>query len=113
MSGPWSVMVNNAAGKPGEVEARVRTVLQRLEIDAEIDAAESAEHVATIFDAAVAANDQAAVFSWIKQMRHACGPMDPDLLITESEAAIAINSDTAALAAAASDKPSETCARMV
>ena len=50
-------------------------------------------------DAALAANDQASAFGWFRQMRNACGTMDPNLLISESEAAIAINNDMAALAA--------------
>jgi cyclophilin family peptidyl-prolyl cis-trans isomerase len=50
-------------------------------------------------DEALAANDQASAFGWIKQMRNTCGLMDPDLLISEYQAAMAINNDTAALAA--------------
>lgn len=50
-------------------------------------------------DAALAANDSSALFTWIRQMRNVCGTMDPDLLIVESEAAVALNDETAALAA--------------
>ena len=55
--------------------------------------------IRTEIDEALAANDQASAFGWIKQMRNACGLMDPDLLISEYQAAMAINNDTAALAA--------------
>jgi len=49
-------------------------------------------------DSALAANDQASVFRWFTQYRNACGLMDPDLLIAESRAALAIENETAALA---------------
>ncbi|MCY3732273.1 MAG: peptidylprolyl isomerase [Rhodospirillaceae bacterium] len=50
-------------------------------------------------DAALSVNDPAAVFGWIQQMRNACGSMDPDLLIVEADAAVAVSNQTAALAA--------------
>jgi len=55
--------------------------------------------IRTEIDEALVANDQASAFGWIKQMRNTCGLMDPDLLISEYQAAMAINNDTAALAA--------------
>ena len=48
--------------------------------------------------AALNSNDQTAVFFWIQQMRNTCGPMDSDLLVVESEAAIANGDEAAALA---------------
>ena len=60
---------------------------------------ERGELIRAEIDAALAADDQVSAFGWIKQMRNACGLLDPDLLISESQAAIAINNDTAALAA--------------
>ena len=50
-------------------------------------------------DAALAADDHAASFRWLRQFRNACGSMDPDLLITESRVALALDDETAALAA--------------
>lgn len=55
--------------------------------------------IRTEIDEALAANDQASAFDWINQMRIACGLLDPDLLISEYQAAMAISNDTAALAA--------------
>ncbi len=55
--------------------------------------------IRTEIDEALAANDQASAFDWINQMRIACGLLDPDLLISEYQAATAISNDTAALAA--------------
>ena len=55
--------------------------------------------IRTEIDEALAANDQASAFDWINQMRIACGLLDPDLLISEYQAAMAISNDTAAFAA--------------
>ena len=50
-------------------------------------------------DSALASDDQASAFSWFTQYRNACGLMSPDLLIAESQAALAIDNEPAALAA--------------
>jgi cyclophilin family peptidyl-prolyl cis-trans isomerase len=48
--------------------------------------------------AALNSNDQTAVFFWIQQMRNICGSIDSDLLVVESEAALAKRDEPAALA---------------
>jgi cyclophilin family peptidyl-prolyl cis-trans isomerase len=56
------------------------------------------ELIRTQINNALTTNDQAAAFRWINQYRSACLPMDPSLLIVESQAAIAIDNEVAALA---------------
>lgn len=53
------------------------------------------EQIAT----AVAAEDFPAAFNWLRQYRNACGTMDADLLITESQVALGVEDEIAALAA--------------
>ncbi len=49
--------------------------------------------------AARAAGDEPAAFQWLRQFRNACGTMGPDLLLTESRAALAVENEPAALGA--------------
>ena len=53
------------------------------------------EQIAT----AAAAEDFPAAFNWLRQFRNACGTMDAGLLVTESQVAIEVGNETAALAA--------------
>ena len=53
------------------------------------------EQIAT----AAAAEDFPAAFNWLRQFRNACGTMDADLLVTESQVALEVGNETAALAA--------------
>lgn len=48
---------------------------------------------------AVAAEDSLAAFNWLRQYRNACGTMDADLLITESQVALDVDNESAAVAA--------------
>ena len=50
-------------------------------------------------DTAFAAEDFPATFNWLRQFRNACGTMDADLLITESQVALEVDDESAALAA--------------
>ena len=50
-------------------------------------------------DTAFAADDFPATFNWLRQFRNACGTMDADLLITESQVALEVDNENAALAA--------------
>ncbi|MED5535683.1 MAG: peptidylprolyl isomerase [Pseudomonadota bacterium] len=56
------------------------------------------ELIRTQINNALTTNDQTAILRWINQYRSACLPMDPSLLIMESQAAIAIDNEVAALA---------------
>ena len=53
------------------------------------------EQIAT----AAAAEDFPAASDWLRQFRNACGTMDADLLVTESQIALEVGNETAALAA--------------
>ena len=48
---------------------------------------------------AVAAEGFPAAFDWLRQYRSACGAMDADLLITESQVALEVDDENAAVAA--------------
>jgi len=48
---------------------------------------------------AISAEDDNSVFEWLRQYRIACGVMDPELLLTESNASVVLGKETAALAA--------------
>ena len=50
-------------------------------------------------DTAFAAEDFPATFNWLRQYRNACGTMDADLLIAESQVALEVDDENAALAA--------------
>ena len=50
-------------------------------------------------DTAFAAEDFPATFNWLRQFRNACGTMDADLLITESQVALEVDDESAAVAA--------------
>lgn len=48
---------------------------------------------------AVSAEDFPAAFNWLRQLRNACGTMDADLLVTESQVALEVSDENAAVAA--------------
>ena len=50
-------------------------------------------------DTAFAAGDFPATFGWLRQFRNACGTMDADLLIIESQVALEVDNENAAVAA--------------
>ena len=50
-------------------------------------------------ETAAAAGESAAAFDWLVQFRNACGTMDPDLLVTESRAAMELGNEPAVIGA--------------
>ena len=50
-------------------------------------------------DTAIDAEDFPAAFNWLRQLRNACGTMDADLLIAESQVALEVEDENAAVAA--------------
>ena len=65
----------------------------------DVDVAARHELLREQIELAVSAQDYPAASNALRQFRNACGSRDPDLLITESQVAIEIGDDTAAVAA--------------
>ena len=65
----------------------------------DVDVAVRHEWLREQIELAVSAQDYSAAFNGLRQFRNACGTLDPDLLVTESQVAIEIGDETAAVAA--------------